>query len=59
MNQRTAVWITGVGAVTPLGHAYDDIADSLLEGRSSTLSSGSGNQAQHRFAMGLLPISSS
>jgi 3-oxoacyl-[acyl-carrier-protein] synthase II len=28
------VWITGVGAVTPLGHAYEAIADNLLAGRS-------------------------
>jgi len=34
VSQGTAVWITGVGAVTPLGHAYDTIADNLLEGRS-------------------------
>lgn len=34
MKPRTAVWITGVGAVTPLGHDYAAIADALLEGRS-------------------------
>src|SRR5262249_22174559 len=34
VSQRTAVWITGVGAVTPLGHDYQAIADSLLAGRS-------------------------
>ena len=32
MSHRTAVWITGVGAVTPLGHAYHTIADNLLAG---------------------------
>src|SRR5262249_2336925 len=34
VKPRTAVWITGVGAVTPLGHTYREIADSLLSGRS-------------------------
>ena len=27
-----AVWITGVGAATPLGSHYDAIADGLLAG---------------------------
>jgi 3-oxoacyl-[acyl-carrier-protein] synthase II len=30
----TAVWITGVGAATPLGNSYAAIADNLLAGRS-------------------------
>ncbi|MFO0969330.1 MAG: beta-ketoacyl-[acyl-carrier-protein] synthase family protein [Gemmataceae bacterium] len=30
---RDAVWITGVGAATPLGVTYKDIADNLLAGR--------------------------
>ncbi|HEV3202738.1 MAG TPA: beta-ketoacyl-[acyl-carrier-protein] synthase family protein [Gemmataceae bacterium] len=34
MSQGTAVWITGVGAVTPLGNTYQTIADGFLEGRS-------------------------
>lgn len=34
MRQDTAVWITGVGATTPLGHTFDTIADGLLAGRS-------------------------
>ena len=34
MSQATGVWITGVGAATPLGHSYRAIADSLLAGRS-------------------------
>ncbi len=34
MSDATAVWITGVGAVTPLGHSYEAIAEGLLEGRS-------------------------
>jgi 3-oxoacyl-[acyl-carrier-protein] synthase II len=28
------VWITGVGAATPLGNTYETVADNLLEGRS-------------------------
>src|SRR5262249_10842335 len=34
MSQRNPVWITGVGAATPLGHTYAAIADNLLAGRS-------------------------
>ena len=31
---RDPVWITGVGALTPLGHTYGDFADHLLAGKS-------------------------
>lgn len=34
MKAAQAVWITGVGAVTPLGSGWDAIAASLLTGRS-------------------------
>jgi 3-oxoacyl-[acyl-carrier-protein] synthase II len=34
LSPGTAVWITGVGAATPLGHAYEGIADRLLAGHS-------------------------
>ena len=34
MSQRPAVWITGVGLTTSLGHGYDDFAANLLAGRS-------------------------
>jgi 3-oxoacyl-[acyl-carrier-protein] synthase II len=34
VSHATAVWITGIGAVTPLGHTYPAIAEGLLEGRS-------------------------
>jgi 3-oxoacyl-[acyl-carrier-protein] synthase II len=34
LNRTRDVWITGVGAATPLGHGYDAIADNLLHGRS-------------------------
>lgn len=34
MSQANQIWITGVGAATPVGHTYDAIAESLLSGRS-------------------------
>jgi 3-oxoacyl-[acyl-carrier-protein] synthase II len=34
LSPATAVWITGVGAATPLGHSCEQIADRLLAGRS-------------------------
>jgi 3-oxoacyl-(acyl-carrier-protein) synthase len=34
LNRTSEVWITGIGAATPLGHSYDDIADNLINGRS-------------------------
>ena len=34
MSQRSAVWITGVGLTTSLGHRYDEFANNLLAGRS-------------------------
>src|SRR5262245_48203501 len=34
MNSQAPVWITGVGAFTPLGHHFRTIADALLAGRS-------------------------
>lgn len=34
MHQPDEVWITGVGAATPLGNSYREIADNLLAGRS-------------------------
>jgi 3-oxoacyl-[acyl-carrier-protein] synthase II len=32
--ERPAVWITGVGTATPLGHTYERFAEALLAGRS-------------------------
>ncbi len=29
-----AIWITGVGVLSPLGHRFDDLADALLAGKS-------------------------
>ncbi len=34
VKRANAIWITGVGAVTPLGHSYDTIANNLLQGKS-------------------------
>jgi 3-oxoacyl-[acyl-carrier-protein] synthase II len=34
VSHSSAVWITGVGAATPLGHTYETIADGFLAGRS-------------------------
>jgi 3-oxoacyl-[acyl-carrier-protein] synthase II len=34
LGQQHAIWITGVGAATPLGKSYETIADNLLTGRS-------------------------
>jgi 3-oxoacyl-[acyl-carrier-protein] synthase II len=34
VSDATAVWITGVGAATPLGNSYRALADNLLAGRS-------------------------
>jgi len=34
VNLGDAVWITGVGTATPLGHTYSAFADHLLAGRS-------------------------
>ncbi|MDR3634819.1 MAG: beta-ketoacyl-[acyl-carrier-protein] synthase family protein [Isosphaeraceae bacterium] len=34
MTHESAVWITGIGAVTPLGTAFESIAANLLAGRS-------------------------
>jgi 3-oxoacyl-[acyl-carrier-protein] synthase II len=34
VSHQEAVWITGVGTATPLGHTYGQFADNLLAGRS-------------------------
>lgn len=34
MSRKSRIWITGVGAVTPLGHSFDAIAEAALAGRS-------------------------
>jgi 3-oxoacyl-[acyl-carrier-protein] synthase II len=47
VKPRSAVWITGVGAATPLGQAYEDIADNLLEGRSGVRNVSGFDVSQH------------
>lgn len=37
MSERRGVWITGVGAASPLGCGYDEIARGLLAGRSGVV----------------------
>jgi 3-oxoacyl-[acyl-carrier-protein] synthase II len=34
VSDPSAVWITGVGAATPLGNTYADFADNLMAGKS-------------------------
>jgi 3-oxoacyl-[acyl-carrier-protein] synthase II len=34
VSESCPIWITGLGAATPLGHVYRTIADGLLTGRS-------------------------
>jgi 3-oxoacyl-[acyl-carrier-protein] synthase II len=34
LSSANPIWITGIGAATPLGHSFDAIADGLLAGRS-------------------------
>jgi 3-oxoacyl-(acyl-carrier-protein) synthase len=43
---REPVVITGVGAVSPLGSAFDEIADNLLAGRSGVRSVDPGEYAR-------------
>lgn len=33
-GQEDRIWITGVGATTPLGHGFDEISANMLAGRS-------------------------
>jgi 3-oxoacyl-[acyl-carrier-protein] synthase II len=47
VSQRQAVWITGVGAATPVGNSYDAIAGHLLAGKSGVRAVESFDVAQH------------
>jgi 3-oxoacyl-[acyl-carrier-protein] synthase II len=47
VSQRQAVWITGVGAATPLGNSYHAIAGNLLAGKSGVRAVESFDVAQH------------
>lgn len=44
---KDATWITGVGAATPLGAAYDDIASGFLSGRPFVRAVSSFDVSQH------------
>ena len=47
LSQRTEVWISGVGAATPLGFRYDEIAANLLAGHSGVRRVESFDVSQH------------
>jgi 3-oxoacyl-[acyl-carrier-protein] synthase II len=47
VNDEMTVWITGVGAATPLGNEYGQIADNLLAGRSGVRTVASFDVTQH------------
>src|SRR3974390_397656 len=47
VNQSMDIWISGVGAATPLGHRYEEIADHLLAGRSGARLVESFDVSQH------------
>ena len=53
--RREPIAITGIGAVSPLGHSFDSITDSLLAGRSGVRSIDPGAFAResHQFAAAL------
>jgi 3-oxoacyl-[acyl-carrier-protein] synthase II len=46
------IWITGVGAATPLGHSYRGIADNLLAGRSCVRAIAGFDASQHPSRIG-------
>jgi 3-oxoacyl-[acyl-carrier-protein] synthase II len=51
-NSREPIVITGIGAVSPLGHSFDAITDSLMAGRTGVRSIDPGEFAResHQFA---------
>jgi 3-oxoacyl-[acyl-carrier-protein] synthase II len=52
VSDKADIWITGVGAVTPLGHAYRSIADNLLAGRSGVRAIKGFDVSQHPSRIG-------
>jgi 3-oxoacyl-[acyl-carrier-protein] synthase II len=52
VSKATGVWITGVGAATPLGHTYQAIADNLLAGRSGIRAVQGFDASQHPSQIG-------
>jgi 3-oxoacyl-[acyl-carrier-protein] synthase II len=56
VSQPSAIWITGVGAATPLGHDYKTIGDRLLDGHSGVRLLTAFDVSQHPSQIaGLLP----
>jgi 3-oxoacyl-[acyl-carrier-protein] synthase II len=47
VNPTEPIWITGVGAATPLGHSYSIIAERMVEGRSGIRAVSDFDVAQH------------
>ncbi len=52
MNHPTGVYITGVGAATPLGHSYRAIAEGLLAGRSGVTAISGFDASEHPSQIG-------
>jgi 3-oxoacyl-[acyl-carrier-protein] synthase II len=52
VSKASAVWITGVGAATPVGTSYRAIADSLLAGRSGVRALSTFDATQHPSRIG-------
>jgi 3-oxoacyl-[acyl-carrier-protein] synthase II len=56
VSQPSAIWITGIGAATPLGHDYATIADQLLGGQSGVRVLTAFDVSQHPSQIaGILP----
>lgn len=52
MSKAPAVWITGVGAATPIGTTYQEIADHLLAGHSGVRALSTFDATQHPCRIG-------
>lgn len=52
MSTNCPVWITGIGAATPLGDSYRTIADNLLGGRSGVSTIAGFDVSQHPSRIG-------
>jgi 3-oxoacyl-[acyl-carrier-protein] synthase II len=58
MREKGAVWITGVGAATPVGNTYAEAADTLLAGKSGVRPLTAFNVADHasKIAASVEPV---
>ena len=58
MRRKDAVWITGVGAATPVGNTYAEAADNLLAGKSGVRLLTAFNVADHasKIAASIKPV---